>query len=135
MRVIRSLAFVALALLMASPVEAADKAKKKKKQNGPASGVVVEVKKDADKDTGTITIMTFAASDKKSVSIEPGTQRIFKINDATKFETVSGKKKDLSTTPVKFTDVVKGETVVVTATDDTASVVKIEPVAKKKKNK
>lgn len=131
MRLIRNLSVVALALLLASPVEAAGKGKKKKTQNGPTIGVVVDVKKDGDKDAGTVTVVSFASAGKNG--LQPGEQRTFKVSEATKFETVSGKKKNRTTSPGKFADLVRGETVIVTATGDSASEVKIQPVGKKKK--
>jgi hypothetical protein len=135
MRILRTLVIAALALVIASPAQAADKAKKKKKSSGALSGIVLDVKKDADKDSGTITIMTFATSSKKVAGVEPGTQRVLKFSETTKFERIAGKKKASSSEAAKVADVVKGGTVTITADGDTASAVKIKAAQKKKKNK
>jgi hypothetical protein len=128
---LRNLAVLAVALVLTNSADAA-KAKKKLK---PVKGTVVEVKKDADKDSGSI-VVKIAANKKKNT---PESEQTIKVSTATTFEKVAKKVKGAPAAPatsVKFGEVQKDDRVVVTLKDQgEASDVKILGKAKAKKKK
>jgi hypothetical protein len=129
MRLVRTLVVVVagLALVAASPAaQAAEKAKKDHKVNG----VVEEVKKDADKDTGTITVKIPEHKNKKTGEVKPAEQKTFKVTDATKFVEVSGKKGDQKEETVTFAALKEGQKATFTVKGD--DVVEVKFHVKKK---
>jgi hypothetical protein len=126
---LKNLAVIAIALVLTNSADAAGKGKKKAK---PIKGEVVDVKKDADKESGSLVVKVAA---KKKTGGAP-TEKTIKVTDATKVLKVTGgkKNKDVPATPSKLSDLQKGTKVVVTVKGDEASEIKF--VAKKtKKNK
>src|SRR5262249_39096699 len=131
---LRNLAVLAVALVLTNSADAA-KAKAKKKLK-PVKGTIVEVKKDADKDSGSV-VVKIAANKKKNT---PESEQTLKVSTATTFEKAAGKKAKGAPAPpatsVKFGDVQKDDRVVVTLKDQgEASDVKILGKAKAKKKK
>jgi len=122
-----------LAVLVAgSTSEAAPKAKKK----GAVRGTVVEVKKDQDKESGTLTIKVLPKKSKKDAgAAAPAKEetKTFKVTTETKVEQLVGKKKDAKAEPAKFSNVEKDQVVSIKADGDTAQEIKIAPKKKKKK--
>jgi hypothetical protein len=133
MRLVRTLfvAVVGLALVAAIPsAQAAEKGKGKKAHG--VKGVVAEVKKDGDKDSGTITLHIPEHKNKKTGAVKPAEDKTFKVTDATKFIEVSGKKGEKKEEAVTFAAVKDGEHVVVKFEGDTAVEVAIHHHGKKK---
>jgi len=133
MRMLKLLAVLALCLSLAAPTRAADKAKKGAK---PFTGVVTEIKKDSDKDTGTIKIKV----QNKKAANGPLVEATFTVKETTKFEKVAGKVKKKAAaaatgSPAKFSDLAKDAQVAITADGASAGTVKILGDAKKKKKK
>ena len=129
MRLVRTLVVVVagLALVAASPAaQAAEKGKKGRH----VKGVVAEVKKDADKDTGTITVKIPEHKNKKTGEVKPAEEKTFKVTDATKFVEVSGKKGDQKEETVTFAQLKEGEKATFTVKGD--EVVEVKFHAKKK---
>ena len=128
---LRFLTVLAVAVMVVPSAFAANKAKKKDK---PVKATVVEVKKDADKESGTLKVMV-SANKKKNT---PAAEKTFKVTEATKVEKVmkeKGKKaKDTPATPAKFSDIPQGAKLQITAKDDEATAIKFS-AKKKKKNK
>jgi hypothetical protein len=125
MRILRIAVALAavLALVLAAP--AADKVKKGKKAGKHVHGVVVAV----DRDARTITVKVHEGKkgDPKATTLE----RKFTVNDTTVFETVSGKKGAREVKAAKFTDVAKGQHVVLKLVGE--ATVKVKIVEPKKK--
>jgi hypothetical protein len=118
-------------LLAGNAAEAAPKAKKK----GAVRGTVVEVKKDADKESGTLIIKVIPKKNKKApADAAPKEEtRTFKVTTETKVEQMVGKKKDAKPEPSKFSSIEKDAVVSIKADGDTAQEIQI--AAKKKKKK
>jgi hypothetical protein len=137
MRLIQTLSVVvavAALALTASSSEAAAKGKKAKKEHA-VHGVVVKVEKDADKDSGTITVKIGGKKNKKTGVETPVEEKTFKVTDATKFTEVSGKKGALETKPSTFREVKDGERVVLEVKGDKAEEVKFHDKKAKKAKK
>ena len=120
MRLIRTLFVVAagLALVAATPsTQAAEDGKKAKKEHH-VKGVVAEIKKDADKDSGTITVKIPEHKNKKTGEVKPAEEKTFQVTDATKWLRVSGKKGALDKDPITFGQVKEGEHVVLEVKGD-----------------
>jgi len=119
-------------LVAAAGSEAAPKAKKK-----AVRGTVVDIKKDQDKEAGTLTIKVIAKKKKKDAGAaaapEKEETRTFKVTTDTKVEQIVGKKKDAKAEPAKFSSIEKDAVVVIKADGETAQEIKI--AAKKKKKK
>ena len=139
MRLIRTLSVVVAVLalaLTASSVQAAEKAKGKKvKKEHSVHGVVVKVEKDADKDSGTITVKVGGKKNKKTGVETPAVEKTFKVTDATKFTEVSGKKGALATKPATFKEVNDGERVKLEVKGDKAEDVTFHAKKAKKAKK
>jgi len=131
MRILSVLASFGLLLGMTCTAEAA-KGKKAK----PITGTVTSVKPDSGKDTGSF-IVKVTPKQKKGAPAPTGQpeEKTFKVTSSTTFESLTGKKKNTTSSPAKFSDLSDGQTVTVTATDDTATDVKTLPAKKKKKAK
>ena len=137
MRRFRSLLVVAVALAFAVAVQqtaraddkAADKAGKKagkggKKKGHAVHGTVIAVKKDKDKDEGTITVRVHHRRKKGDTTASKPVEKVFKVTSATKFQKVSGTRGDRQLTSATFADLHKGEHVAIVAKGDTAEDVK-----------
>jgi hypothetical protein len=135
MRLLPTLSAVVAALVLATAVEAAPKAGKKGKKNRPVHGVVVAVQKDKDADSGTITVQAQPRKKKAAAPAAQAEEKTFKVTNATKFETVRGKKGQQQTNPTTFQHVHKGEHVVIQHQGDTAQDVRIHAKGKKGKGK
>ena len=118
-------------LLAGNASEAAPKAKKK----GAVRGTVVEVKKDADKESGTLIIKVIPKKNKKAGAADAPKEetKTFKVTPETKVEQMVGKKKDAKPEPSKFSSIEKDAVVSIKADGDTAQEIQI--AAKKKKKK
>ena len=118
-------------LLAGSASEAAPKAKKK----GAIKGSVVEVKKDADKESGTLIIKVIPKKNKKDPAAAPPKEetKTFKVTTETKVEQMVGKKKEAKPEPSKFSSIEKDQVVSIKADGDTAQSITIAPKKKKKK--
>jgi hypothetical protein len=139
MRLIRTLSVVVAVLalvLTASSAQAAGKGKgKKTKKEHAVHGVVVKVEKDADKDSGTITVKIGAHKAKNGKPEQLGEEKTFKVTDATKFTEVSGKKGARETKPGKFSEVKDGEKVALEVKGDKAEEVTFHARKHKKAKK
>src|SRR5262249_46373034 len=115
MRRFRSLLVVAVALAFAVAVQqtaraddkAADKAGKKagkggKKKGHAVHGTVIAVKKDKDKDEGTITVRVHHRRKKGDATASKPVEKVFKVTSATKFQKVSGTRGDRQLTSATF---------------------------------
>jgi hypothetical protein len=129
---LRTLIVFAVALVLTAPAGAADKAKKKKELT--VKGTVVEVKKDTDKDSGSLIVKVIVGKKKDNNTAE----KTYKVSETTKVEKVVGKAKKGQPAPeataAKLGDIQKGDTVALTAKGDDASAIKFT-ITKKKKNK
>ncbi len=127
---LRNLAVLALALVLTNSAEAAGKAKKKVK---PVKGTVVEVKKDTDKESGTVVVKI--AGKKKTNT--PATEKTIKVTTDTKVLKVAGgkKNKDVPPTASKLSELEKGGKVTITAKGDEASEIQFVAAKKKKAKK
>jgi hypothetical protein len=97
-----------LAFTLSSAVRAEEEAggKKGKKEHKGVHGVVVDVKKDGDKDAGYIVVKVHA----KKGSAEGAREVKFKVTDVTKFEKVTHiSKGNNKIDPATFQDIAKGE--------------------------
>lgn len=136
MQVIRTLLTLAIVLVLAGAVSAAD-GKKGKKPGGktgnhPVHGKVIDVKKDRDKDAGTITVQVHH---KKKGGASAVVERTFKVTPGTKFEIVQGKKGSAEQKSATFANVHKGEHVRIAHIGVEAKDVKIVVKGKGKKAK
>jgi hypothetical protein len=118
MRALRYLTVLALALVLAVNVQAAEKGKKKKGKG--IKGVVTKVDKDS------ITVKVGKRGD--------AAEKTFKLTGTTTVEKVSGKKPDRKVTPATLSDVAVGARVAIKADGDTATSIKLRE-GKAKKNK
>jgi hypothetical protein len=134
MRTLRYLLAAALVLVVALNASAAPKAgKAKAKKAKPVTGVVVDVQKDADKDTGTLTLKV---APKKKDAAGEAMEKKFTFSEKTKVVKVSGKKGEQQTTDASIKDVEKAQRLTVTAKGDAIQEIKILVGKKaKKKNK
>ncbi len=134
MRFLKALTVVAVALMLVLAVSARVEAAKKAKKKKPVTGTVVEVKKDDDKDTGTVKVKVTPKKKKTDTTAPEPVEMTFKLTDTTKFQTVTGKKGDETTTDAKFSDVSEGKVLIITTDDagDTAVSVQITAAKKKK---
>lgn len=116
--------------------DAAGKGKGKGKKGAkPVNGVVVSVKQDEGKDTGTLTVQVTAHKKKGQANTNPPVEKSFQISASTKFtnvEKVKGQKGQTQESPATLAGVKKGDRITVQATGDLASDVKIH-LGKKKK--
>jgi hypothetical protein len=120
MRLIRSLAVCALVMILPASMALAAGGKGKPKAQKGIHGKVSEVKKDTDKDTGSITIAVHEKG--KGKGTEPVSKK-FQVLANTKFEkvTVEGKGKNAKKgqpESASFKDVQEGEQVVIHPLDD-----------------
>ena len=103
----------------------------------PEKGVISKIEKDSGKESGTITVKV--TPKKKKTDTTPTTtaaeEKSFKITESTKLETVSGKKKDATTTPAKFSDLKEGSGVLITSNKKSVDSVKITKTKKTKTKK
>src|SRR4051812_5559501 len=106
MRLLRSAFLFALVLALASADPASAQKGKGKKGRKGFSGKVTEVKKDKDKDTGSLTVQRRKAAPKT-----------FKVTQETRFQKRAGKK----SSDAAFTDVKVGQRVTVHHKGDTAT--------------
>src|SRR5262249_51936450 len=110
----------------------------KKKAYQRVQGVVEETTKDKDKDTGTISILVHAkknAQPAAPAAPAPAAKEMkFQISTDTKFEIVVGKKGDREVKPAAFSDVHKGEHVVIIAKTGQSHVAEKVIIVKHKKN-
>jgi hypothetical protein len=128
MRTLRVLTALTLPLVLAVSAEAGKGDGKGKKGAHGFRGVVTAVKRDADKDAGTVTVKVRA---KKGGTGDAPAEKTFKVTSATKFEAVSGAKGSRERKAATFADLKDGAHVVVRSTGDTASAVIIAPHRKK----
>ncbi len=116
-------AALALALFVSSDVEAAKKAKKAK----AVKGTVTEISKDS----FTLKIPATPAKGKKPA--QEASEKKFKVDDATKFTEITGKKQTSPVTRDEAVKMAKDKVVTVLSTGDTATEVKIGKAKKKAK--
>ena len=125
-------ALVAVLALVAGSPSAQAKAGGKKKH--ALHGVVVKVEKDADKDSGTITVKTGGKNKKTGVET-PVVERTIRVTKATTFAKVShkkGEKGSRETTPATFDQLEEGDHVMIEAAGGKAVEVKFHAPHKKK---
>ena len=117
MRLVRTLVVVVagLALVAAVPSAQAAKGKKAAKEHH-VHGVVGEVKKDADKDSGSITL-TIKHKDKTTKEVKTES-KTFQVTEATKFIKVSGKKGEQKEEPATFGQLKEGDHATLTVQGD-----------------
>lgn len=99
------------------------------KKHPGVHGVVLEVKKDKDKDSGLITLKIHR---KKGAPEGNTADKTFKVTPETKFRKVSGAKGAREVSPATFADLHEGEHAVIRHQDDVAREVTI--VVRKKKD-
>ena len=103
----------------------------------PEKGVISKIEKDSGKESGTITVKVTPKKKKTDTTPAPtaAEEKSFKITESTKLETVSGKKKDATTTPTKFSDLKEGRGVLITSNKKSVDSVKITKAKKTKTKK
>jgi hypothetical protein len=124
---IRSLLSAAVALFILSGTVEAAKSK-------PEHGTISKVEQDSGKESGTITVKVTPKKKKSDTTPATVEEKSFKITESTKIETVSGKKKDATTTPAKFSDLKEGREVLI-ASDKKKGVESVKVTKAKKKKK
>jgi hypothetical protein len=124
---IRSLLSAAVALFILSGTVEAAKSK-------PEQGTISKVEQDSGKESGTITVKVTPKKKKSDTTPATVEEKSFKITESTKIETVSGKKKDATTTPAKFSDLKEGGEVLI-ASDKKKGVESVKVTKAKKKKK
>src|SRR5207245_1005722 len=129
MRPVSSLLALGLAFGLVTAADAGPKGGQKgaKKHDG-VRGLVVSVKKDGDKDSGSLTVKVHHR--KKGAPEQAAEEKTFKVTPETKFQKVSGPKGAREKTPATFADVRQGDHVAVRHKGDVATEVNI--VARKK---
>ena len=129
---LRNLAVLAVALLLTNSADAAAKGKKKAK---PIKASVVEIKKDSDKESGSLTVKVGGPTKKNPNAT--ATEKTFKITESTKIEKFEGKKakKGTTGTAAKVGDIAKDGNLVLVAKGEEVSEIKILAGKKKKKAK
>jgi len=132
MQILRHVLAVAVAVILAATVSAADATKKaaKGKKGANARGTVVSFEKDADKNSGTL-VVKVTTGKKPNVTTE---EKKFKVTEATKVQTLVGKPKDNQVKDGSVSDIGKDKLVILMLKDDTVETIKVSD-AKKKKNK
>jgi len=110
------------------------------KKGNALHGVVTKIEKDADKDSGVITVQSGGHKNKKTGVETPVETQTIKVTNATTFEKVShtpgaakGDKTAVETTPAKFGQLKDGDHVSIEVTDGTATEVKFHGAHHKKK--
>jgi len=103
----------------------------------PEKGVISKIEKDSGKESGTIAVKITPKKKKSDTTPAPtaAEEKSFKINESTKIESVSGKKKDATTTPAKFIDLKEGSGVLITSNKKSVDSVKITKTKKTKTKK
>lgn len=125
----RSLLSAAVALFILSGTVEAAKSK-------PQQGTISKVEQDSGKESGTITVKVTPKKKKSDTTPAPtAEEKSFKITESTKLATVSGKKKDATTTPAKFSDLKEGSGVLITSNKKSVDSVKITKAKKTKTKK
>jgi len=127
-------ALVAVLALTAGNSSVLAKAGGKKKHG--LHGVVVKVEKDADKDSGKITVKTGGKKKKKTGMETPVVERTVRVTNATKFAKVShkkGEKGSRETTPATFAQLKDGDHVAIEVVHGKAKEVKFHAAHHKKK--
>jgi hypothetical protein len=119
MRLFHSLLALTVLFLFSALVDAGDKGEAKdKKKHHAARGVVVNVEKDKDKDTGSITILVHHKKKKGEEGKGEEEKKTFRVGPETKFEKVirEGKEKgEVKREPASFKDVHDGDRVAIVA--------------------
>lgn len=124
---IRSLLAAAVAMFILSGTVEAAKSK-------PIQGAISKVEQDSGKESGTITVKVTSKKKKGDATPATAEEKSFKITVSTKLETISGKKKDATTAPAKFSDLKEGGGVLITSDKEKGvESVKITKAKKKKK--
>ncbi len=127
--IFRSLLSAAVALFILSGTVEAAKSK-------PEKGTISKVDQDSGKESGTITVKVTPKKKKSDTTPAPtAEEKSFKITESTKLATVSGKKKDATTTTAKFSDLKEGSGVLITSNKKSVDSVKITKAKKTKKKK
>ncbi len=124
----RFLLSAAVALFILSGTVEAAKSK-------PEQGTISKVEQDSGKESGTITVKVTPKKKKSDTTPKATEEKSFKITESTKLETVSGKKKDVTTTPAKFSDLKEGSGVLITSDKKSVDSVKITKAKKTKTKK
>jgi hypothetical protein len=103
----------------------------------PEKGVISKIEKDSGKESGTIAVKITPKKKKSDITPAPTTaeEKSFKITESTILESVSGKKKDATTTPAKFSDLKEGSGVLITSNKKSVDSVKITKTKKTKTKK
>ncbi|NBR05115.1 MAG: hypothetical protein EBT92_05015 [Planctomycetes bacterium] len=103
----------------------------------PTKGTILKAQQDSGKESGTITVKVTPKKKKGDTSPAPATaeEKSFKISETTKLETVSGKKKDTTSTPAKFSDLKEGSAVLIASNKKSVDSVKITKAKKTKAKK
>ena len=126
--IFRSLLSAAVAMVILSGTVEAAKSK-------PEQGTISKVEQDSGKESGTITVKVTPKKKKTDTAPTATEEKSFKITESTKLETVSGKKKDATTTPAKFSDLKAGSGVLITSDKKLVESVKITKAKKTKTKK
>jgi len=128
--IFRPLLSAAVAMVILSGTVEAAKSK-------PEQGTISKVEQDSGKESGTITVKVTPKKKKTDTTPAPTAteEKSFKITESTKLETVSGKKKDATTTPAKFSDLKAGSGVLITSDKKSVDSVKITKAKKTKTKK
>ena len=126
--IFRSLLSAAVAMFILSGTVEAAKSK-------PEQGTISKVEQDSGKESGTITVKVTPKKKKTDTTPTATEEKSFKITESTKLETVSGKKKDATTTPAKFSDLKEGSGVLITSDKKSVDSVKITKAKKTKTKK
>lgn len=124
----RSLLSAAVALFILSGTVEAAKPK-------PEQGTISKVEQDSGKESGTITVKVTPKKKKTDTTPTAAEEKSFKITESTKLETLSGKKKDATATPAKFSDLKEGSGVLITSNKKSVDSVKITKAKKTKTKK
>lgn len=120
---------VAAMFVLSSTVEAA--------KTKPVKGTILKAQQDSGKESGTITVKITPKIMKGTATAAPTTaeEKSFKITESTKLETVSGKKKDATASPAKFSDLKEGSGVLIASKKQSVDSIKITKAKKTKKKK
>ena len=126
---LRTVVLCAVAVLFAATAQAdGDQQSKKKGHGHRVRGVVTEVKRDADKDNGSITVRV--QPKKKAGTTDHDQPRTFQVLPVTKFVKGEGKGQ---LEPASFKDVHEGEHVVVQSMDDRPGIAQVVAIHHKGK--
>lgn len=129
MRYARLFTAVAAMFVLSSTVEAA--------KTKPVKGTILKAQQNSGKESGTITVKITPKKMKGTATAAPTTaeEKSFKITETTKLETISGKKKDATASPAKFSDLKEGSGVLIASKKQFVESVKITKAKKTKKKK